>query len=132
VRKRYIVATGFYCAAIWYLSSQPGPGTLELPFVFQGMDKIAHMILYGGLAALVSVGIRRSDRPAKPWVQNFVPILFASLYGVTDEIHQYFVPTREADVADIVANLAGAAIIQGILCYFWWKGKAEKAGEMAS
>lgn len=127
-----MAATGIYCAAIWYLSSQPGPGDIELPFVFEGIDKAAHMILYGGLAALVAVGIRRSGRPAEPWVQNFVPVLFASLYGVTDEIHQYFVPTREADVGDIIANVAGAIVVQLVLVYFWRKGKARDASELAS
>ena len=132
MRKRYLIATGVYCAAIWFLSSQPGPGDFELPFIFVGMDKVAHMILYGGLAAIVSVGFRRSGRPVKPWVQVFVPVLFATFYGVTDEIHQYFVPTRNADIFDIFADLAGAALVQCVLCFVWRRTKADNVGETAS
>jgi VanZ family protein len=132
LRKRYAIATGAYCAIIWFLSSQPGPGDLKLPFLFEGMDKVAHMILYGGLAALVSVGLHRSGRPVSPWVQAFVPLLFATVYGITDEIHQYFVPMRQAELVDVLADLAGATIVQCVLCYFWWKGRTWDASRDAS
>ena len=35
-------------------------------------------------------------------------VLLATLFGVTDEIHQYFVPGRQADVFDVVADAVGA------------------------
>ena len=41
----------------------------------------------------VSVGMRRSGKPVSPGTV-FVPILFAALYGLTDEIHQLCVPNR--------------------------------------
>ncbi len=131
MRKRYIFATVCYCAFIWFLSSQSDAGGLELPFTFDGIDKVGHMILYGGLAAVVSFGIRRSDRTATPWVQCFVPVLFATLYGVTDEIHQLFVPMRHFDIVDIMADLAGSAAVQCGLCYRWWQdaGAAEMQDE---
>ncbi len=34
--------------------------------------------------------------------------VIAFLYGVSDEIHQYFVPGRRADILDVVANGIGA------------------------
>ncbi len=34
--------------------------------------------------------------------------LSATLYGISDEIHQSFVPFREADVADVIADTIGA------------------------
>jgi VanZ family protein len=126
VSKRYLLATGLYCAFIWLLSSQSDPGDFELPFTFHGIDKIGHMILFGGLAAVVSVGLHRSKRPVTPWVQGFVPVLFATLYGVTDEFHQYFVPMRQFDIVDIMADMAGAVSVQCILCYLWWQKTNEK------
>lgn len=46
-------------------------------------------------------------------------ILIASVYGVTDELHQYFVPMRSCDptdwLVDTVAGAVGAAIACGVL-----------------
>ncbi len=98
--------------------------------MFEGIDKVGHMTLYGGLAALISVGLHRSPKPVTPGFQCFFPILFATLYGVTDEIHQIFVPMRQFEVVDIVADIAGAAIVQAILCFVWWRGPS--AGKASS
>jgi len=35
-------------------------------------------------------------------------ILSSSLYGLSDEIHQYFVAYRDADIMDILADMAGS------------------------
>ena len=37
-------------------------------------------------------------------------IAIASLYGVTDEYHQLFVPGREFDVLDLVADTIGSIV----------------------
>ena len=42
----------------------------------------------------------------------------AALYGVFDEIHQLFVPGRQATVVDIFIDAAGAACAVGLL-YLW-------------
>jgi VanZ family protein len=39
--------------------------------------------------------------------------LIATAYGVTDELHQRYVPHRTADVADLVADALGAAVAVG-------------------
>lgn len=46
----------------------------------------------------------------------FAAPLIASLYGVTDEIHQIFVPTRSCDPADWAVDTV-AAIVGAILVY---------------
>jgi VanZ family protein len=42
-------------------------------------------------------------------------ILLSFLYGVSDEIHQYFVPYRNADLMDVLADMFGA--ITGVYIY---------------
>ena len=42
-------------------------------------------------------------------------VLLATLYGVTDEGHQWFVPGRTAEVADLVADAVGAAVATGLI-----------------
>jgi VanZ family protein len=37
-------------------------------------------------------------------------VLLCAAYGVTDEVHQLFVPGRQAAVADLVKDVAGAAV----------------------
>lgn len=35
-------------------------------------------------------------------------ILASSLYGFSDEVHQYFVPHRDADIMDFLADVMGS------------------------
>lgn len=37
----------------------------------------------------------------------FIVILISALYGITDEIHQYFVPGRSAAISDLGLNSTG-------------------------
>jgi VanZ family protein len=39
--------------------------------------------------------------------------VIATLYGVSDEIHQAFVPLRTPDVRDVIADATGAALALG-------------------
>ncbi len=118
MKPRYILLTALYCAGIFYLSSQSDPLDVEIPF--PGMDKALHVLVYGGLAAVVSFGIRRSGNSVSARVQYLAPILFAGLYGVSDEIHQVFVPNRHLDPFDVVADVAGAVLVQTAL-WLWWR-----------
>ena len=38
-------------------------------------------------------------------------LIFSSLYGLSDEWHQYYVPGRMSDVADWVADTLGAVLL---------------------
>ena len=53
---------------------------------------------------------------AKAWRLSAVAALAAALaavYGVSDELHQSFVPGRTADGADVVADAVGAVLGAG-------------------
>ncbi|GMW00874.1 MAG: hypothetical protein AMXMBFR84_20110 [Candidatus Hydrogenedentota bacterium] len=113
----YAVATALYCTVIWIASANPDLSPAELPL--EGLDKVIHMVEYAVLATLVSLGMRRSRRGWSEWALCFGPMFFALAYGTVDEIHQLFVPNREFDLGDIVANFAGGALAQSVLCYFW-------------
>ncbi len=113
-----------YCAGIFWLSAQ---SDLKSPRVsFPGADKAAHAALYAGLAGLVSEGLRRAPRPPAPGTQLWAPIVFAVLYGVTDEIHQVFTPRRSCDPLDLLADAAGAVAAQAVL--FACRGRAGNSG----
>lgn len=117
--SRYWFLTLAYCGVIFWMSSRPLEAFPEVET--PGADKAVHMVLYGGLTVIVSLGLRRSGRPVRPAVQFFGPIVFAVLYGVTDELHQMLVPSRSFDLWDVAANTAGAALAQCILCLGIWR-----------
>lgn len=122
LKLRYYLLVFFYCAVIFWLSAQQ-----HLPYMnvrFPGEDKVVHLVLYGGLAAAVSLGLRRSENKVSRRVQFLVPVVFAALYGLSDEIHQYFVPNRWFDPLDLAANTFGAVLAQLLLCYVLWKQPA--------
>ncbi len=44
----------------------------------------------------------------------YLAVLLASLYGVSDEVHQAYVPGRSADLFDWVADTVGAGVGVGV------------------
>lgn len=68
----------------------------------------AHLILYGVLALLLLVAFAQSLRPSRSSMLAAVAI--ASVYGISDEFHQSFVPGRDASVFDLLVNTVGATI----------------------
>ncbi len=86
-----------------------------------------HMAAYGILAAL----FYRACRVTWPGKLSPVQLLtlsvcFASLYGMSDEFHQSFVASRQADVMDGVADVAGS--ILGALGYMWLASRGGRHG----
>ena len=62
----------------------------------------------------------RVESAAKPspWKLFFVAWGIASLYGVADEIHQYFVPGRACLFSDMMINAAGALFGAGLVVLY--------------
>ena len=101
-----------YCALIFGLSSVSS--LPSLPSLPSGMsDKMAHTLLYSGLGFLVARACA-GRRPLSPHVLMVV-LVFAALYGLSDETHQLFVPNRQFDVKDMMADVLGAGLGAGAL-----------------
>ncbi|HRI87409.1 MAG TPA: VanZ family protein [Candidatus Hydrogenedentes bacterium] len=124
MRWPYLLATAVYCGLIWRMSADTDPPTWTITWQIEGLDKVFHAAVYAILGAIVSVGMRRSGKSVSAWAQCFVPVLFAALYGLTDEIHQIYVPNRQFDLGDLIADFAGACMAQCVLCYFYWRKPA--------
>lgn len=60
---------------------------------------LLHLVAYAVLGALV----RRAG------ANGAVAVAAATVYGLTDELHQAFVPGRDAAAADVAFDLLGAA-----------------------
>ena len=100
----YWIISLLYMALIFLFSSFPPP--MELPS-FSFADKLAHLLEYGLLASLIYFALEKSQANFHP---IFIPFLIAFLFGVSDEVHQYFVPGRDADVIDAVADAMGSFV----------------------
>jgi VanZ family protein len=97
---------------IFIQSSFPSPiREPDVPF----FDKYLHFIAYAVLGILFLRAyrtLRWGDDKIKVFLLS---ILSAGLYGISDEIHQYFVPGRNADILDAMVNFFGA--VCGAFCY---------------
>jgi len=111
-RLSLLLAFG-WMAVLFYLSHQP---TLDTPMLFSGQDKLFHALAYGILGFLL-LGSRAPSTHGFNTLQIRSSILIASLYGISDEFHQYFIPGRNADVWDWVADTLGALIAVSLLAW---------------
>ena len=85
--------------AMLFFGSQPGA---EAVIPAPPWDKLAHLFVFGGFAALgwVVLGAR----------SYLGPVLLTGIIGLMDEGMQYYAPGRTADITDIVADLIGATM----------------------
>ncbi|OIO37333.1 MAG: hypothetical protein AUJ75_04415 [Candidatus Omnitrophica bacterium CG1_02_49_10] len=94
-----------YAALIFFLSSRPVTGGLLKLIPFG--DKLAHTAEYAVLGVLLARAISNTS-PGKAKAGLLLLTATACLlYGMFDEIHQIFVPTRTFEVLDIVSDGLG-------------------------
>jgi VanZ family protein len=79
------------------------------------MDKLIHFFVYGLLGILFFRAVRKRNSSHFQGYSMILGIVLASLYGISDEIHQFFVPDRVADIYDVMADILGSLI--GVLLY---------------
>ncbi|MDR2070543.1 MAG: VanZ family protein [Treponema sp.] len=115
---------------IWFLSSQ---STLPQPKGILGIDKIQHMAAYLVLAMSIGIWISSAFWQERRFLAFLLVVLFASVYGVMDEVHQYFTPGRDCNVWDWIADVFGA--VSGAAAMMWaniWLLHKIKAGFKAA
>ena len=98
-----------YAAVIFYISSLPG--TPYFPSFFSA-DKIFHVVEYAVLGylaarALGTYGLTKT----KLFIWSCA---LCVLYGISDEVHQMFVPHRYPSIMDIGADGIGSSLGIGI------------------
>jgi VanZ family protein len=92
---------------IWFLSSQQ---ILPKPKGILGFDKLQHLIAYLALAAVAAWWFPLKQRREHPLRTLLALVCIASVYGAVDEVHQYFVPGRDCNVWDWIADTLGAVL----------------------
>lgn len=102
-------AAAAWAASIFALSASSDVGQ-ALGFLegVPGIDKIAHAGSYAVLGGLLRVATGRGG----------AAVALAAGYGVTDEVHQAFVPGRTPDPLDWLADVAGATMGAALVASF--------------
>ena len=113
-----------YCSLIFWLSSRSSPPT---PMLFMHQDKLHHLGAYFIMGILAWRFF--NDYFEKPKTVFVLSLGFCSLYGFSDEWHQFYTPDREADALDWLADTLGAPIA---LVSKQWTKKRFSFGRQAS
>ncbi|MEW5908295.1 MAG: VanZ family protein [Thermodesulfobacteriota bacterium] len=92
-----------YCLMIFSFSSRPAPS--QIP-VFPYSDKIVHLLIYMIMGILFYRAFRREKDQTRTAIE--LAVSASILYGISDEIHQSFVPGRTAELSDVLADAFGS------------------------
>lgn len=117
-RRRFVrsfLPAILWAGAIFVSSSIPSD---RLPHIgVWNADKLAHFGIYCMLAFFIDRALRAQTRfPVMQARHLLFTVLITTLYGLSDEIHQAFVPGRNASKYDLLADAAGALLF--CLVYF--------------
>ena len=95
-------------ALIFCVSSIPATGLKapSIPFI----DKAAHLTEYIILGILITRALFNLNIPLKSEALIFIALFASIFYGITDEIHQLFVPGRSCDIFDFFFDCLGVTI----------------------
>ncbi|OQX59333.1 hypothetical protein B5M50_03125 [candidate division KSB1 bacterium 4484_219] len=81
-------------------------------------DKIAHLIEYGIFGFLITRALYFYPKLQNSTKVFRLAITLALVYGITDELHQIFVPGRDASIMDWIAD--GVGVLIGGMLFRWW------------
>ncbi len=111
---RYWVALVFWMLVIFIGSSFPGE---RIPGKVSHISVVFHTIEYLLLYIFSVAAFSRAQRTQWNRSPEIIALLFCIIYSVSDEIHQIFVPGRNADIWDIITDGVGA--ISGMIAWQW-------------
>ena len=110
-----------WMALIFALSAQPGLRVSDDPGVDLPIRHVAHVLVYAVLAVLLLRAIGSGRARTWSWRRVLLAVALAVLYGVSDEVHQTYVPQRTGHLVDVGWDLLGALV--GVLVLrlvAWW------------
>lgn len=103
-----------YAAFIFALSSLSHPPLIsEIPW--QVPDWLFHAVEYSLFGYFLVKAFNDSFQFQSRFLLLVITVLFGTLYGLTDEWHQSFVPERQAAIHDVVADAIGV-----LVGAYWW------------
>ncbi|MGB9880767.1 MAG: VanZ family protein [Anaerolineae bacterium] len=104
-------------ALIFYVSSQPRLPQAPGPRLDALLKKLAHIGEYTLLYLLLVRAFRRNHE-LEPAMR--LSLLVTTIYAISDEVHQAFVPGRHANWYDVVIDISGGLLLWGLRCSRYW------------
>lgn len=103
---RYHIPAILWAILIFIASSIPTPPTVGPEFPLK--DKAIHLVVYG----IFGLSLVRSFTHIGSFKQRVgaMVLVVGVVYGGLDEIHQYFVPGRDSNIYDFLADGVGVAL----------------------
>lgn len=104
--KKAWILPSIWATIILILTSIPTiPNEL---FLFDLADKVYHVLAYAPLGFFLMKAFHENTFGSWPPFQN--TFFFGSIFGLADEVHQYFIPGRFFDLYDWLADSTGILI----------------------
>ncbi|MBU1259564.1 MAG: VanZ family protein [Planctomycetes bacterium] len=106
-RKFFTIVLIFYWVGIFFATHIPVPGwTRKMGVSDKTMHFAAYLVLMLLLWLSVSFEKKADWKKIRPWLLMGI----VAVYGLFDEVSQYFIEGRSADLYDLLGNFLGAAI----------------------
>ena len=107
----YWIPAAAWMGVIFYFSTLPESAT---PFRYILSDKVTHAGEYFIFAFLIFFALQKTTQ-VRFSTSFWITLAWIAAYGLSDEIHQLYVPTRQFDVADLAADVSGMVVLFSIL-----------------
>lgn len=124
VRIRFwwpVIAWMVVIGTLTTLPISPGTWTQSVPHV----DKLVHFLLYLGLGWLLGRAVGLSKGAGRSLF--VLALLGGILFAAADEWHQEMLPTRQASLADWLADTGGVWL--GLFLYKWAARQRRRTGQ---
>ena len=89
--------------------------------------KWAHVYIYCALGVSMAVTVHLWTRRIALWQQGLLAAALCTLYAMSDEIHQYFVPARAMLLTDVGIDAFGFLPCIAVTCIIIWLLQRRKA-----
>jgi VanZ family protein len=103
-------AAFFWGLFLFTLTSWPKPPSIPVVSSIPDFDKVIHALLYGVEAFLLYRAIRWRGGPGFSLLRVLAIVGVMAVWGILDEVHQYWIPGRSMEAGDVAADVTGASI----------------------
>ncbi|MGD6831925.1 VanZ family protein [Sutcliffiella halmapala] len=118
-----------YMALIWLLSSNPADSFVDTGMSWDNAFKESlHLIEFGILYVMLALFFLIDGKLTTK--TNILCAAIAIAYGLTDEIHQSFVPARSATVIDFVKDTIGVLIAYFFIHHAYFGNRFKQLGNL--